>query len=215
LGALAAAAIGIALSPLPFVLATALLGTSRGVRNAVAFVSGEALAVGCIATTAVALAADANDNGSLEGLLSRLEVLVGVALAAVLVVHLRRASQTGPPAWSSFLDRVGLGGAFAGGLAMVAVNPKNLALTLAGAASIVQLGYSPAGQAASVLTLTVVAVSALLALVTLALTFPQRSATALARTQSFVFAHDRLIVAGLLAALSAFFLIRGLGGTLA
>jgi hypothetical protein len=66
-----------------------------------------------------------------------------------------------------------------------------------------------------VLSLTVVAVSALLALVALTLAFPQMSAAALARTQSFVFAHERLIVAGLLAALSAFFLIRGLGGTLA
>jgi threonine/homoserine/homoserine lactone efflux protein len=214
LGALVAAAIGIGLSPLPFVLAIALLGSSRPIGNALAFVSGEALAVGGIATIAVVLTAGEGD-GSLESALSALEVVVGACLAALLVVHLRRRPlKEGPPAWSGFLDSVGPRTAFAGGVAMVAVNPKNLALTLAGAASIVQLGYSASGQAAGVLTFTLVAVSALLVLLGLAAVSPARSAAALGRAEAFVFAHERVLVGGLLGALAAFFLLRGLTGTL-
>jgi threonine/homoserine/homoserine lactone efflux protein len=214
LSAFAAAALGIALSPLPFVLAIALLGSSRPLGNAVAFVSGEALAIGGIATLAVVLTAGESD-GSLADVLSALEIVVGACLAALLVVHLRRRPlREGPPAWSGFLDSVGPRTAFAGGVAMVAVNPKNLALTLAGAASIVQLGYSAGGQVASVLTFTFVAVSALLVLLGVAAVSPARSAAALGRAETFVFSHERLLVGGLLGALSAFFLLRGVTGTL-
>jgi Sap, sulfolipid-1-addressing protein len=213
LGALAAA-IGIGLSPLPFVLAIALLGSSRPIGNALAFVSGEALAVGGIATLAVVLAAG-ETGGSFETLVSTLEIVVGACLAALLVVHLRRRPlKDGAPAWSSFLDTVGPRTAFAGGVAMIAVNPKNLALTLAGAASIVQLGYSAGGQAASVLTFTVVAVSALLVLLGVAVALPTTSAAALRRAETFVFAHERVLVGALLGALAAFFLLRGVSGTL-
>jgi hypothetical protein len=215
LSALTAAALGIALSPLPFVLAVALLGTSRPVPNAFAFVSGEALAVASIAGAVVFLAADDGSTGSLERKLSVLEVIVGIALGVLLVVHLRRPPRpAGPPRWSTLLDRVGPRAAFAGGLAMVAINPKNLALTLAGSASIVQLGYSTGGQAASVLMFSAVAVSALLLLLALTAAFPARSASLLARSQSLVYSHERVLVGVLLGVLATFFLLRGLLATL-
>lgn len=214
LSAFAAAGIGIALSPVPFLFAIALLGSSRPVGNAVAFITGEASAVAGVATLAVVLTAEG--GGSLESALSVLEILVGIALAALLVVHLRRPRRDeGRPRWSTLLDQVGPRGAFAGGAAMVAVNPKNLALTLAGAASIVQLGYSAGGQAASVVAFTAVAVSALLALLALVAAFPRRSTALLGRAQASVFAHERALVGALLGALALFFLSRGLVGTLA
>jgi threonine/homoserine/homoserine lactone efflux protein len=215
LSALTAAALGIALSPVPFVLVVALLGSTRPVPNAVAFVSGEALAVACIVGAVVFVTADDGTVAPLEGKLNVLEVVVGVALGVLLVVHLRRPPRAdGPPRWSTLLDRVGPRGAFAGGLAMVAINPKNLALTLAGSASIVQLGYSTSGQAASVLTFSGVAVSALLLLLALTAAFPARSASLLARSQSVVYSHERALVGILLGALAAFFLLRGLLATL-
>ena len=97
---------------------------------------------------------------------------------------------------------------------MVVLNPKNLALTLAGAASIVQLGYSAGGQAVSVAAFTAVAVSLLVGVLVLASVFPERSGELLGRAQAAVFARERVLVAAVLAALGAFFLLRGLLGTL-
>jgi threonine/homoserine/homoserine lactone efflux protein len=216
LSAFAAAALGIAVSPLPFLLQIALLGTSRPARNALAFISGEALAVAAIATLAVVLVSDDEGAaGPLEKQLSVLEIAVGVLFAALLVVHLRRPrTEDERPSWATVLNRVGPRGAFAGGLAMVAVNPKNLALTLAGAAAIAQLGYSAGGQVASVLGFTAIAVSCLVGLLLVAVAFPDRSADVLARAQAAVYARERVIVACVLGLLAVFFGVRGLIGTL-
>jgi threonine/homoserine/homoserine lactone efflux protein len=215
LSAFTVAALGIALSPLPFLLQVALLGTSRPARNALAFISGEAFAVAAVAAVAVVVASDGGSSSEPLGRqLSVLEVVVGLLFAALLVVHLRRPSREQPPRWSTFLDRVGPRGAFAGGLAMVVLNPKNLALTLAGAASIAQLGYSAGGQAASVAGFTAVAVSVLVGLLLAALVFPERSSALLVRAHAVVLARERVLVAVVLGALAAFFLLRGLLGTL-
>jgi threonine/homoserine/homoserine lactone efflux protein len=215
LSAFAAAALGIALSPLPVLFQIALLGTSRPARNAVAFISGEAFAVAAIAVLVVAITSDEDGTGGpLERPLSALEVVVGVFFAALLVVHLSRPRGEEPPGWSTFLDRVGPRGAFAGGLAMIVLNPKNLALALAGAAAIAQLGYSAGGQAASVAGFTAVAVSVLVGLLLAVLAFPERSAALLARTHAAVLSRERVLVAVVLGALAIFFLLRGLLGTL-
>ena len=216
LSAFTAAALGIAVSPMPVLFQIALLGTSRPARNAVAFISGEALAVAAIAALAVALVSDDEGaGGPLERPLSALEIVVGALFLALLMVHLRRPRRDEErPRWSTVLDRVGPRGAFAGGLAMVVLNPKNLALTLAGAASIAQLGYSAGGQAASVAGFTAVAVSFLAALLLAAVVFPERSAALLARAQRAVFERERAIVAVVLGVLGVFFLLRGLLGTL-
>jgi len=216
LSAFTAAALGIALSPLPFLFEVALLGTSRPTWNAVAFVSGEAFAIAAIATGTIVVVSDGDGGtGSLQRPLSALEIVVGALFAVLLAVHLLRPrGEEERPGWASVLDRVGPRGAFAGGLAMVAANPKNLALTLAGAASIAQLGYSVGGQAASVAGFTAVAVSALVGVLVLVVAIPS-SGELLARIRQGVFVHERMLVAAVLGALAVFFLLRGSLGTLA
>ena len=214
--AFTAAALGIALSPLPFLLEVALLGSSRPARNVIAFVSGEAFAVAAIAALAVVLASDGEGTaGRLERPLSALEMVVGALFAVLLAVHLRRPRRDDDrPRRSSVLDRVGPRGAFAGGLAMVAANPKNLALTLAGAASIAQLGSSAGGKAASVVGFTAVAVSFLVAVLVVVVAFPERSRELLARAQAAIYARERALVGVVLGVLALFFLLRGSLGTL-
>jgi threonine/homoserine/homoserine lactone efflux protein len=216
LSAFAAAALGIAVSPLPVLFAIALLGTSSPTRNALAFISGEAIAVAAIAMLAVVVVSgDDGTAGPFERPLSVLEIAVGAFFASLLVVHLRRPRREDErPRWSTVLDRVGTRGAFAGGLAMVAVNPKNLALTLAGAAAIGELGYSAGGQAASVVGFTAIAVSLLVGLLLVAVSSPERSADVLGRAQAAVYARERVIVSWVLGLLAAFFLVRGALGTL-
>ena len=210
MGAATLAAIGIALSPLPLLFGIALLGADGMIARTVAFASGEAVAIAVVAVVGI-LVLERGDDGDVQGL-PVLEVAIGVLLAVLLVVHVRRARSTAAPRWQAFLDRIGTGKAFVGGLAMVAVNPKNLALTIAGAAAILQLDYPLGGELAGVLTFTAVSISALLALVVLVAAFPQRAARVLDRVHFFASAHERVLGTVLLAILASFFLLRGLAG---
>lgn len=208
LSAATLAAIGIALSPVPFLLAVVLLGADGVAARVVAFVSGEALAVAGVMLAAVFLFR-AGDH-AVTSTIGLLEITVGAVLAFLLGVHVRRARTAHSERLHGLLERVGTTKAFAGGVAMVLVNPKNLALALAGAAAILQLDYSLGGELASVLTFTAASVSVLVSLLVLAVAFPERSRTALERLTSFVGAHERTLVTVLLGLLSIFFLVRGI-----
>lgn len=213
LAALVFAALGIALSPLPFLLAVALLGASRSTQAATAFVTGEALAVGTITAAAVFLVPAEEGAGSALGMsLATIEIVIGAALALLLVVHARRSRARRTPEWWSRLGRVGLRTAFGGGLAMVVLNPKNLALTLGGAAAILELGESAGTRAVTALAFTASAVSLLVAVLAAATAFPERAGTVLDRVQAFLLAHERGLVTVLLGTLATFYLARGVLG---
>lgn len=213
LAALVFASLGIALSPLPFLLAVALLGASRSTQAATAFVTGEALAVGTITAAAVFLVPAEEGAGSALGMsLATIEIVIGAALALLLVVHARRSRARRTPEWWSRLGRVGLRTAFGGGLAMVVLNPKNLALTLGGAAAILELGESAGTRAVTAVAFTASAVSLLVAVLAAATAFPERAGTVLDRVQTFLLAHERRLVTVLLGTLATFYLARGVLG---
>jgi Sap, sulfolipid-1-addressing protein len=208
------AAIGIALSPLPFLLALALVGPDGVLIRAAAFVGGEALAVGAVCAAAVfALRRQDMDGGVMPSAVGLLELAIGCFVALLLGAHLKRTGREGAPRWHAVIDSVDAGKAFAAGAAMIVVNPKNLALTLVGATAILEFGSSTRGQVTGVLTFTAASVSVLAALLVLARAFPRRARSVLDHLRSFTVEHERLLVAVLLGVLAAFFLVRGAADT--
>lgn len=212
LGSVTVAALGIALSPLPAVLALVLIGARDTTALAASFVVGEALALGAVVSAVVFLAPEVAEDGTIWVSLGWLQVVVGVVLGVLLVLHLGRSPKEGSARLREAFERVGPGAAFAGGLAMVVANPKNLALALAGAAAILELEYSEAGEAVGIVVFTVAGISVLVGLLALASAFPDRRAALLPRAQALVTARERTLVTVLLAALAAFFLLRGVLG---
>lgn len=210
LAALTVAALGIALSPIPILVMVGLLSASGPGSSAIAFASGEAVAVGALLLATVFLFDPGGERGSLGSLETGLALAVGVLLLALLVAHLRRPRR--PRGWTSLslFERVGPRAAFAGGLGMVLVNPKNLALTLAGAAAILELTSSTGARVATLVTFTCAAVSLLALLVAASAAFPGRASAVLGRGRALVLEHERVVVTVLLAALGGFFLARGL-----
>ena len=209
LGTAALAAIGIALSPVPFLIAVALLDADRVPARAVSFVSGEALAVAGVAAGIVLLLGRSVDTeGGFGAFLAALEIGIGLLLGLLLVVHLRR-TRGGDEPWGRLLERVDARAAFLGGLAMVVINPKNLALALAGSAAIVELGYSATGEVVSVATFTLASVSVLLALLLGVRAFPETARSILDRAHAFVAAHERPVGTVLLSVLAVYFTARG------
>lgn len=211
LGAATFAALGIAVSPVPFLVALALVSSDGTRGRASAFVSGQALAVvAVVAGVVFLLPVDDPDEGGVATALAVLEIAVGTALAALLVVHLRRARAGSEQQWERLLDRVDTRAALAGGAAMIVVNPKNLALTLAGSAAMLRLGWEGARAGAAVLVFGAISVSCVFALVVAARVFPKRTVALLEPARAFVVRHELGLGTIVLGGLASFFLLHGL-----
>jgi threonine/homoserine/homoserine lactone efflux protein len=197
-------------SPIPALAVAALLGSRGSLRAASAFVAGEALAVGAIVALVVVVAAESLDD-SLDSALAVMQLGIAALLALLLVAHSRKMRDA--PASTrvlAALDGVGSSVAFMTGAAMVAVNPKNLALALAGGAAILELDQTGGSNVVTVLVFTAVAVSLPIAEALAYALMPNASARLLARGRELILRHERVVVNGVLLGLSLLFLARGL-----
>jgi len=96
------------------------------------------------------------------------------------------------------------------GAAMMGVNPKNLALTVAGAAAILELDQSGGRKAMALVVFTAIAVSLLVLEVMAYALAPVRAAGLLGRARTFTLRREGVVVNGVLVALAVFFFTRGL-----
>lgn len=159
IGAVLPLGVGVALSPLPIVAVVLMLGSSRGKANGPAFLAGWLLGLAVVGTTAllVAAALGPSDDGAPATWVSWVKLLLGVVvlLLAVRTWRTRPVSDDGDgggdepalPSWMAALDSWTAGRAFGLGVALSAVNPKNLMLTLAAGAAIAQTGAPTGSQA--------------------------------------------------------------------
>jgi threonine/homoserine/homoserine lactone efflux protein len=161
IGQMLPAAVGVAISPFPIIASVLLLGTPRGRMNGPAFVLGCALGTAVVGTVVLVVAAGASaseDDGDPATWVSALELVLGLLLLLLGAKQWRgrpRAGETAPaPKWMSALDSFNPPKALGAGVVLTALNPKNLILTVAGAAAIAQTGI-PAGEQAVALALFV------------------------------------------------------------
>jgi threonine/homoserine/homoserine lactone efflux protein len=161
IGQMLPAAVGVAISPFPIIASVLFVGTPRGRVTGPAFVLGCALGTAVVGTLVLVLAAgaSASESGEPATWALILELVLGLLLLLVAFKHWRgrpRAGEEAPrPKWMSALDDFGPAKALGAGVVLTALNPKNLLLTIAGAAAIAQTGI-PAGEQAVALAVFVV-----------------------------------------------------------
>jgi threonine/homoserine/homoserine lactone efflux protein len=145
--------VGVALSPVPIIAVVLMLGTPRGRANGPAFVLGWILGLGLVGTIVllVASGANASESGQPATWVGILELVLGAALLVFAARQWRgrprRGAEGHPPSWMATIDRFPPGRAFALGVALSAVNPKNLLLTVGAASAIAQTGITTGKQA--------------------------------------------------------------------
>jgi hypothetical protein len=148
IGRLLPFAVGVAISPMPIVAVVLLLVTPRARVNGPAFVVGwiVGLAVAGAIFLAIAKPANANSDGAPADWVGWLKLVLGILLLLVAVHGWRgrpRAGEEAPaPKWMGALDSFTPAKAAAAGIALSALNPKNLLLVLGGASAVAQLGVS-------------------------------------------------------------------------
>ncbi len=154
--------VGVALSPIPVIGVVLMLGTPRARSNGPAFIAGWIVGLGVVGTIVllVSSGAEASQKGKPADWVSVLDLVLAALLVWVAVREWRgRPRGTEEPAlpkWMRTIDSFTPARAGAFGIALSAVNPKNLLLAISAAAAIAKTGTSAGKQAVALAIFVVI-----------------------------------------------------------
>jgi threonine/homoserine/homoserine lactone efflux protein len=155
-------AIGVALSPTPIIAVVLMLTTPRGRINGPAFLVAwmAGLAVAGTVFLLISSGANAGESDGPATWASIVMIVLGLLLLAVAVKQWRGRPRgdAAPrlPSWMSAIDRFTAGRSVAMGVALSAINPKNLILIAGAATAIAQVGASTGDQAVAMAVFVVI-----------------------------------------------------------
>lgn len=141
-------AIGVAISPVPIIAVVLLLATPKGKGNALAFLVGWLVGLALVGTIVLLVAdpAGASGDDGPAAWVGWLTLILGLLAVLAGVMQYRNRPKPGEepplPGWMKAIDKFTTGRSVAMGVALAAINPKNLTLTLAAAAAIASAGLS-------------------------------------------------------------------------
>jgi threonine/homoserine/homoserine lactone efflux protein len=207
IGELLPLALAVALSPPPVIAVVVILGTSRARRTGPAFALGWVaglVVVSLLVVTVLDTTADADDDDPGLGWLK-------VAIAILFLVLARKQWKKRPeagepvemPKWMQTISAATPLRATLYGAALSGANPKNLALTLAAAASIAEAGLDPADQVIAVTVFIAIGSAAVGGPVLLHVVHAERAAHPLAAVKQFMTDNNAVIMMVILLLLGA------------
>jgi threonine/homoserine/homoserine lactone efflux protein len=162
IGQVLSLAVGVALSPVPIIAVVLMLGTPRARSNGPAFLIGWMVGLAVVGTVIllVSSGADASEAGAPADWVSVLKLVLGVLLLLVAAKQWssrpRGSEEAELPKWMETIHRFTPRRSLAIGVALSAINPKNLLLTVGAAAAIAQTGDGAGAQAAALAVFVVI-----------------------------------------------------------
>jgi threonine/homoserine/homoserine lactone efflux protein len=217
IGALLPSAVAVALSPIPIVAVVVVLGTPRARTNGPAFAVGWVLGLAVVSTVVIlTLGTASSSDGAASTAADALKAVLGLLLLVLAARKWRSRPRPGEepelPKWLATVDALTPPKAFALGATLSGVNPKNLALTVAAAASIAQSGLGPGDEVLAIVVFVVLGSVTVAGAVVAAMVAPRRTAAPLASIQSFMSANNAVIMMVILLVFGAKLLGEGIGG---
>jgi threonine/homoserine/homoserine lactone efflux protein len=155
-------AVVVALSPIPIIGVVLMLGTPRARSNAPAFILGWLIGLILVGTIVllVASGANASESGEPATWVGVLKLVLGALLLLVGLKQWRNRprgdADAALPGWMRRVDQFTPGRAAAMGVALSAINPKNLVLTIGAAAAIAESGLGTGDQAVALAVFVVI-----------------------------------------------------------
>jgi len=211
-------AVGVAISPFPIVAVVLMLATPRARSNGPAYLLGAIAGLAIVGTIVllVSSGADASDEGEPATWVSVLKLALGAALVLLAVREWRgrprRGERTELPGWMERVDAFRAPRAFAMGALLSGVNPKNLLLTVGGAAAIAQTGIDGGEQAIALAVFVAIGSLGIATPVALYVVLGDRSRHVLDDLRSWMAANNAAIMAVILLLIGAKLLGDGFGG---
>jgi threonine/homoserine/homoserine lactone efflux protein len=217
IGDLLPSAIGVALSPVPIIAVILMLGTPKARSNGPAFAIGWVLGLVIVSVIVVVVAGDDDSADSdTSTAVDVVKVVLGLLFFAMAAMQWRSRPAPGEeatlPKWMNAIDTFTPGKSLVLGPALSGANPKNLALTLAAAASIAQAGLSGGDTAIAIAVFVVIGSLTVAGPVVGYLLASERAATPLASIKEFMGVHNAVIMMVVLLVLGAKLLGNGIPG---
>ena len=209
-------AVGIALNPPAVVAVILMLSSAHPSRNALSFVAG--WMTGLLVVGAVVLAL--GDAAAALGGPSAIGLVVKLALGVALVwlafrqwrSHKQASGEKEMPGWMRSLDGFTGVKSFATAALFAGLNPKSLALNIAGVLVIVEAGLPVATQVIALVLFVVMASVTVAAPVVYHFVAPERSARALERAKDWLIANNAAVTSAVLLVLGIALLLSGVQG---
>jgi threonine/homoserine/homoserine lactone efflux protein len=145
--------VGVAISPVPIIAVVLMLGTARGRVNGPVFLLGWVLGLAVVGTIVLVAAGGAGATEEQEPAtwVGVLKLVLGVLLLLLALRQWRGRPRAGEepamPKWMRAIDQFTPARSLAIAVALSAINPKNLLLTVGAAAAIAQTGAGTGEQA--------------------------------------------------------------------
>ncbi len=186
-----------------------MLVSERGGVNGPAFVVGWCLGLAAVGTIVLAVAggAGATDRGEPATWVDWVDLVLGVLLVGLAARQWRGRPHDGEeaptPRWMGALDSFTPVKAGAAGIVLSALNPKNLLLTVAGAATIAQTAISTGEQIASYVVFVAIASVGVATPVVIYFVLGDRSGPLLDSLQGWLARNNAVIMSVLLLIIGA------------
>jgi threonine/homoserine/homoserine lactone efflux protein len=197
-------AAGAAISVVPIIAIILMLVTPKAKTNGTAFAAGFVFGLALICVVAVALAGGSNfSSGSgPTKTVSIIKLLLGVLLLVAASRQWRARPKPGEdpamPKWLQSIDRFTPVRSFGIGAALSAINPKNLAMSLAAGLSIAQAGLSTGQETATVLIYVLLAGATILGPLVVYLAMGRRAAEILGGWRTWLADNNATVMCVLL-----------------
>jgi hypothetical protein len=214
-------AVGVAISPVPIIAVILMLFSARARSNGPAFLAGWVLGLTVVGIVVLALAgpAGAEDDAEPSTVASVVKLLLGLLLLLLAVRQWRSRPEPGQeaelPSWMRAVDSFAAGRAFGLGGLLSAVNPKNLALAIAAAATIAQAGLSGGGSATALAVFVVLGSASIAVPVVFYLLGGPGAKATLDGWKAWLGANNATVMTVVLAVLGTVLLGKGIAGLFA
>jgi threonine/homoserine/homoserine lactone efflux protein len=209
-------AIGVAISPIPIIAVILMLFSQRARVNGPAFVGGWVLALGVVSTVVYVLAHDGDvaTSSTASDSVSWGKIVLGVVLLALARRNWRKRPGAGEqpqmPAWLQTVESVSPLKAFALAVALAAVNPKNLILTLGAATGLAQLKLSISDAVVAIVVFVSIASMTILGPVLYARAGGARAQVSLDAAKAWLTEHNAAVMAVLFLVFGVDMIAKGL-----
>ena len=215
IGDLLPSAVGVAISPIPIIAIVLMLATPRARSNGLAFSLGWIVGLAGVMAVVLLVVKTASSDTADTGV-----DWVTLGLGILFLGMARRQWSKRPkkgehpemPSWMDAVDHFTFPKSLGLGLALSAANPKNLALTLAGAGAIATAGMSGGDEVIAAVVFVVIASLTVVGLVLFYLVAPHAASKPLESIKEFMADNNAVIMAVILLLLGVKLLGSGLGG---
>jgi hypothetical protein len=208
--------VGIALSPLPVAAAILMLFSSRAKTNGPAFVAGWILGLFVVGGIVLLFGSAAGTTSEPSRVSLILQAVIGLALLFLAFRQWRVSRDTSKepamPAWMSSIDDFSAGKSFAVGALLSGINPKNLALNVAGVLVIAEAGMSQQQEWLTFIVYVLLASLTVALPVLYYLVARDKSTATLTAMKTWLISHNAAVMAVVLLILGVKLLAAGVQG---